>query len=445
MISRSLRKIAPLFVMAAWLLAQAGHATVGPVAQLPTVTAGVTASPCVLPILLVQDQDEWKDFGIQVTLKVYPNGEEQADRLVGNEWEIGVLDPFYAVKAGNEGDVAIVGLAGNLSHQLYLLSRKGNRISSMPQVRQAIQDKEILAPGPSAEHFFLSFLQGKPNEALPPPASKTGTELAEAFLRGKGELALLRSPQALLAVQQGFHAWPDLRKEDTFLPVCLVASAAYADTRKTLVIRWLEGYARGVRILLKNPAKAAFRLKGFYQETLKIEVPQGLLEKEIAEAFFGEKRQEEAFNRSGGNPSAVEGFAHLMSDYQVRMKVLKTKKDPGEYILDKMCGQLAALRREAETQFDQTRMAIDQAEKGGMKVEKFRRELDVARSQMEEGRGCLTVIGTLSNLMRSAEQAKVEAQRFRKFRFLELGVGGVLIAYYAGYFVRRRKKKGIDS
>ena len=75
-----------------------------------------------------------------------------------------------------------------------------------------------------------------------------------------------------------------------------------------------------------------------------------------------------------------------------------------------------------------------------MKVEKFRRQLDEARSQMEEGRGCLTVIGTLSNLMRSAEQAKVEAQRFRKFRFIELGVGGILVAYYAGYFVRRRKR-----
>ena len=102
--------------------------------------------------------------------------------------------------------------------------------------------------------------------------------------------------------------------------------------------------------------------------------------------------------------------------------------------------QLAALRREAEAQFNQTRVAIEQAEKEGMKVEKFRRQLEEARGQMEEGRGCLTVIGTLSNLMRSAEQAKVEAQRFRKFRFLELGVGGVLVAYYTGYFVRRRKR-----
>ena len=109
----------------------------------------------------------------------------------------------------------------------------------------------------------------------------------------------MRSPQALVAAQQGFHAWPDLRKQEAFLPMCLVASAIYADTRKTLVIRWLEGYARGVRILLKNPAKAASRLKGFYQEVLKIEVPQRLLEMEIAEAFFTEKRQEEAFQKFG--------------------------------------------------------------------------------------------------------------------------------------------------
>jgi ABC-type nitrate/sulfonate/bicarbonate transport system substrate-binding protein len=439
MITRSLVKIASLFVIAVWLLIPAGHAAVAPVAQLPTVTAGVTPSPYVLPILLVSEQNEWKDFGIQVNLKVYPNGEEQADRIGGNEWEVGVLDPFYAIKAGNEGDVAIVGVAGNLTNQLYLMSRRGNRIPSLPRLRQAHLGKEILTPGPSAEHFFLSLLLRDPKEFLPPPAT-AGIDPGETFLKGKGESALLRSPQALLAVQQGFHSWPDLRKEETFLPVCLVASTTYADTRKTLVIRWLEGYARGVRILLKNPAKAASRLKGYYQEVLKIEVPQRLLEMEIAEAFFTEKRQEEAFQSSGSQPSAVERFAQGMSDYLVRMKVLKTKKDPGEYILDKMCGQLASLRREAEAQFNQTRVAIEQAEKEGMKVEKFRRQLDEARSQMEEGRGCLTVIGTLSNLMRSAEQAKVEAQRFRKFRFLELGVGGVLVAYYSGYFVRRRKR-----
>jgi hypothetical protein len=137
----------------------------------------------------------------------------------------------------------------------------------------------------------------------------------------------------------------------------------------------------------------------------------------------------------------VERFAHLMSDYQVGMKTLKAKKDPREYILDRMCEQLASLRREAEAQFSQTRGAIDLAEEEGMKVEKFRLQLDEARTQLDEGRGCLTVIGTLSNLMRSAEQAKVEARRFRKFRFIELGVGGVLFAYYAGYFIRGRKKR----
>jgi len=424
--------------MAVCLLVNAGQAAVAPMGQLPTVTAGVTTSPYVLPILLLNDRSEWKDFGIQVNLKVYATGEEQVDRVVGNEWEVGVLDPFYAVKAGNEGDVVIVGLAGNLPSQLYLLSRKGNRLP--PLTRQALQGREILALRPSAEHFLLSFLLGKPNQSPPLPASTAGIDPAEAFLKGKGELALLRSPKALLAAQQGFHVWPDLRKQEVFLPVCLIASTSYADTRKTLVIRWLEGYARGVRLLLKNPAKAASRLKAFYQEALKIEVPQRLLEMEIAEAFFSEKKQEEAFKPLGSQGSPVERFAHSMSDYQVRMKTLKAAKDPREYILDQMCEHLASLRREAEAQFNQTRGVIDLAEEEGMKVEKFRLQLDEARNQIDEGRGCLTVIGTLSNLMRSAEQATVEAQRFRKFRFIELGIGGVLFAYYAGYFIRRRKK-----
>jgi len=146
-----------------------------------TVTAGVTPSPYVLPILLVNDQNEWKDFGIQVNLKVYPNGEEQADRVVGNEWEVGVMDPFYAVKAGNEGDVVIVGLAGNLPSQFYLMSRKANMISSMPQARQALQGREILIPGLSTEHYFLSLLIEKPNETPPPPPPTAKIDPAEAF------------------------------------------------------------------------------------------------------------------------------------------------------------------------------------------------------------------------------------------------------------------------
>ena len=52
-------------------------------------------------------------------------------------------------------------------------------------VRQALLGKEILTPGPSAEHFFLSLLLGNPKE-FPPPAT-AGMEPGVAFLKGKGE------------------------------------------------------------------------------------------------------------------------------------------------------------------------------------------------------------------------------------------------------------------
>jgi ABC-type nitrate/sulfonate/bicarbonate transport system substrate-binding protein len=441
MTSQSLRKILPFLTLIVLLGTDiTGYAAVTPVAQLPTVTAGAIPSPFVLPILLVTDQNEWKDFGIQVNLKIYGHGEEQADRVLGNEWEVGVMDPFYAVKAGNDGDIAIVGLAGNIQKQLYLLARKEK---SPPA--QILRDKEILCPIPSAEHFFLTLLLGRSMESLGANVADRKTDSVEAFLKGKGERALLRSPQAFQAIQQGSSAWPDLHKQEVFLPAFLVASASYADTRKTLVIRFLEGYARGVRIIMKNPNKAALRLKTFYEEALKIEVSPRLVEAEIAATFFIEKKQEEAFQRKGGNLSDVERFADLMSDYQIRMKVLKTKKDPAEYILGKICEQLASLRGEADTQFKKTQTAIDQAEKEGIAVNKFRQQLDEARGQMDEGRGCLTVIGILSNLMRSAEQAQVQAQRFKKFRFVEFGVGIALVIYYAGYMARRRNRSRTKS
>jgi ABC-type nitrate/sulfonate/bicarbonate transport system substrate-binding protein len=442
MTSRPMRVTAIIFCLSALVfLAEPGYGAVAPVAQLPTVTAGVPPSPYVLPLLMVQDQNEWKDFGIHVNLKTYAGGEEQADRVLGNEWEVGVMDPFFAIKAGNDGDIAIVGLAGNLANQFYFLARKGNSPGPMPQAVKFLAGKEVLCPIPSAEHFYLTLLLGKSMESLGPNAPTVKADPGGAFLKGKGDFALLRSPQAFPAIHQGIPAWPDLRRQEIFLPACLVASASYADTRKTLVIRWLEGYARGVRIIMKNPGRAASRLKTFYEETLKIEAPARLVEMEIAEAFFTEKKQEEAFQRSGGEPSAMERFAHLMSDYQVRMKVLKSGRDPGEYISGKICEQVAALRGEAGAQFEKTRTAIDQAENEGLKVDNFRQQLGEALGQMEEGRGCLTVIGTLSNLMRSAEQAQVQAQRYRKFRFIEFGVGGVLIAYYAGYAAKRRRAR----
>ncbi len=419
----------------------AGIAAVAPVAQLPTVTASVTPSSYALPLLLVNDQNEWKDFGIQINTKIYPRGEEQADRVVGNEWDVGVMDPFYAIRAGNEGDIAIVGLAGNLASQFCLLARREMRLPSASQALQVLNGKEVLSSVPSSEHFYLSLFFGKTMDFLRPAPSETRTDPGEAFLKGRGDFVLLRAPEAFSAMKQGFPVWPDFQKSKTFLPVCLVASAAYADTRKTLVIRWLEGYSRGVRMIQKNPSKAASRLKTFYRETLKTEVSERLLETEIAEAFFDEKGQEEAFRSNGGNPSAMVRFAHGMSDYQMRLKILKSKRDPGEYILGGICGQLTALRGEAEVQFRKTQMAIAQAEREGAGVGKLRRQMDEAHGQMDEGRGCLAVIGILSNLMRSAEQAREETHRFKKFRLIELGAGGLLLVYYLGYAARRSKKK----
>jgi ABC-type nitrate/sulfonate/bicarbonate transport system substrate-binding protein len=437
--SRFLRKIVPPLAFAAFLFLRAGYAAVAPVAQLPTVTVGAIPSLHILPLLMVSDRNEWRDFGIQMNLKVYRDGEEQAERVVGNEWDVGILDPFYAIKAGNDGDIAIVGLGGNAASQFYLLARKGNALFGGGQDVRALAGKEILCPAPSAEHLYLSRFLGKSVASLRPEPLMSQSDPGRAFLKGKGDLAILRSPAALEAIQKGMVPRPEFRMAEPFLPACLVASASYADTRKTLVIRWLEGYSRGVRIIQKDPSRAASRLKAFYEETLKVDVPQRLLEMEVAEGFFDEKAQEEAFRSTAGNPSAVERFASWMSDYQVRMKVLTGKKDPGEYILGKVCGQLAALRGEAEAQFKRTRTAIEQTEKEGTKVEGFRRQLLGAREQMEEGRGCLTVIGTLANLMRGAEQARVEAQRFKKFRLLEIAIGGILVAYYGGYAFRRRR------
>ncbi len=439
MTSLSLRNILPFLLLSFLLSIQAGNAAVAPVAQLPTVTASATPSLYILPLLMVSDQNEWQDFGIQMNLKVYLKGEEQAERVVGNEWEVGIMDPFQAIKSGNEGDIAIVGLGGNASSQLYLLSRKGDSLSANGQNVQMLAGKNILCPAPSTEHFLLSLFLGK--SAVPPNAGMPGNQddIGNAFLKGRGDFAILRSPAALWAIQKGMSPRLEFRKAEPFLPMCLVATASYADTRKTLVLRWLEGYFRGVRIIQKNPSRAAARLKAFYAETLKMDVSQRLLEAEIAEGFFSEKTQEDAFRSAAGNPSAVERFAVQMSNYQTRMKVLTSKKDPGEYILGKVCDQIAALRGEAEDQFKRAQTAIEQTEKEGTKVDGFRRQLTEARGQMEEGRGCLTVIGTLANLMRSAEQAKVEAQRFKKFRILEIGIGGVLVAYYGGYVGRRRR------
>ena len=178
-----------------------GMAAVAPVGQLPMVTVSITPSIYALPILVVEKAGEWMDFGIQVKVKVHPHGEEQLDRSVANEWEVAVMDPLSAVKGGNEGNVAIVGIAGDFANQVsFLTSRSG----------------------------------------VPPQSGKWAEWL------------------------KGYMARTESKGEKQFLPACLVATSSYADTRKTLVIRWLEGYSRGIQIIKKNSEAAASQLKEFY-------------------------------------------------------------------------------------------------------------------------------------------------------------------------------------
>jgi len=340
----------------------AGKTEVVPVGQLPSVTVSVTPTIHALPILLLDEMGEWKDFGIQVKVKVHANGEEQIGGIAGNEWEVAVMDPFYAVKGGNDGDVSIVGLAGLLSPKALPLIQKGS---------------PLLTGGPVGH-----------------------------------------------------------------LPVFLVATSAYADTRKTLVIRWLEGYARGLDVIQKTPSKAASLLKTFYQDKLKIEVPEQTLEKELKEAFvFEEQKRDEAFMGKEGKASQVEVLARIMTDYLFKVKAIESRRDPAEYVLSAVCGQLSKLRGEAEAQLRKTRSAIDRAQKEGMPVGAIQKKWEEARGQLQEGRGCLTVIGILSDLERSAEQGRVATRRLHEFRKIEAGVGGVLALYFFGYFIRRRKKR----
>ena len=349
-----------------------------PVGQLPTVVVSVTPSIYALPILMVEKTGEWKDFGIQVKVKVHPHGEEQLDRSTASEWEVGVMDPLSAVKGGNEGNVAIVGVAGNFASQ-------------------------------------VPFFTGR-SGALPQP--------------GKWMEGL-----------KGYVARMEAKGGSRFLPACLVATANYADTRKTLVIRWLEGYSRGIQLVQKNPEAAASQLKEFYGETLKREVSADLLRQDIRGAFFfDEKDREEPFRGRDGKPSLLEEFAGSMTQYLRGMEALGTQGEPSDYILSKLCDQLSALRGEAVDQLEKTRASIETAARVGARVNDFRKTWEGSKAQLQEGRGCLSVIGVLSDLQRSADQAGVANARLGDFRKIEMAVGGVLAFYYTGYFFRRKRK-----
>ena len=359
-----------------------GGTALAPVGHLPTVAVSVTPSIYALPVLMVEKGREWKDFGIQAQIKVHSHGEEQIDRSAGNEWEVGVMDPLSAVKGGNEGNVAIVGIAGNFSSQ-------------------------------------IAFFTGGSGPSQPP---------------GKW-VEWLKS----------YVARPEFEGEKRFLPACLVATENYADTRKTLVIRWLEAYSRGIQIIRKNPESAASQLREFYGETLKREIPMDLLERDIREAFFFEdKGREEPFRRGEGKPSRVEEFAGAMTRHLGGVKALSRQAEPSDYVLSQLCDQLSTLRGEAVAQLEKTRSSVEAAAKAGARVEDFQKAWEESKAQLQEGRGCLSVIGVLSNLQRSADKARVDSGRLRDFRKIEMGVGGVLACYYAGYFFRRRRRSRGD-
>jgi hypothetical protein len=210
------------------------------------------------------------------------------------------------------------------------------------------------------------------------------------------------------------------------------------------VIRWLEGYSRGIHLVQKNPGNAASRWKAFILEILKAEIPDQTLQQHIAEAFyFDERDREEPFRGKEGKPSAVEEIADSLTRYLKEVKALEAKADLSEYILLKLCDQLSALRQEATSQLERTGTAIEAAAREGATVQGFRKTWEDARMQIQDGRGCLTVIGVLSDLQRSADQARVASGRLRDFRRIEMAIGGILAIYYAGYVFHRRKRSGV--
>jgi ABC-type nitrate/sulfonate/bicarbonate transport system substrate-binding protein len=419
------------------------HSAVAPVGQLPSVTVSLTPSIYSLPVLMVEEGGGWRDFGIQIRLKVHPDGHHQIGKLAENGWEVAVMDPFYAIQGGHSGEVAVVGVAGNFLSQIHLFLREGERPPSISGLSEWMKGKRVICPVPSIEHFFLTSLLARQSRNAfftpIPVKDKDGGE--KAFLRGEGDLWVVRSPKALDYIRKNPQPRIAIRGKTIFLPVTLVAASLYADTRRTLVIRWLEGYGRGIRIIQNDPRKAAARLKRFWKETLRIEIPEAILAPEVQKSFiFGEKERAEFLRSQGGENSPLETFAKSMSLYQSRWKTIETQAEPSEYILPKICEELVALRSEAEAQLEKTQRAIQQAGEAGASVKDLERTWAEAKVQIQEGRGCLAVIGTLSDLQRSADRARVTSRMLWNFRRIEMAIGGIFILYYTGFAVRRRRR-----
>lgn len=370
------------FIFAAFF-SHTTEAAIAPVGNLPSISVGLTPSIYALPILLVENRGEWKDFGIQIRLKIYRTGEEQLEGALRNEWDVGVMDPFHATKGGNEGNLAIVGIAGNLANHLPFLLKEERASPSQDKLRSWVR-------------------------AL----------MSQNLITGR----------------------------NFFLPACLVATITYADTRKTLVIRWLEGYYRGLRLIQENPEEATTHLRAFYLENLKADFSKTLLQGEMEKAFFFEEKEREAFfGVGGGETSILEKTAHTLTDYLLKLKILEEKEDPQKYILPELNGQLLKLRKEAISQLEKTRSAIEKAGNSGMDIKEFIKEWEEARNQIQEGRGYLRIIGVLSGLQRNVDQARVAMERLRDFRKIEMGIGILLGMYYVTYFFYRKKKSRLIS
>jgi hypothetical protein len=130
-----------------------------------------------------------------------------------------------------------------------------------------------------------------------------------------------------------------------------------------------------------------------------------------------------------------------MTLYLQGLKSLESKGTPSEYILPKLCDQLSALRKEAMAQLEKAKATIEEAGLAGVRVEGFQKTWEDARMQIHDGRGWLTVIGVLSSLQRSADHARVTRGRMRDFRRIEMAIGAILLLYYIGYAIRRKKRK----
>jgi sulfonate transport system substrate-binding protein len=340
-------KLGMLLLVGVTVLALAGVAASQP-KELPLVRA--SHQPCMhaLPTILATQFGWWKDIGIRVSFHYFVSGMPQVEAGQAGEWDVGAMGTVPALFAGIKYKQPLIAISNDESVTNNLMVRPDAFKTWLKDPKKDLKGRTILCSTISTGHYavvaYLKKLGLKEDDVKIVHMEQSA--ILSAFLSGQGDVAQTWAPFNYLMEEKGMKVLSNGKEAGVVIPGAVVATKKFADEHPDLVVKWLEGYMRGIDFMIDHPRESAKYLGKYYREKCGINLSDEVCLKEFElRPLFRTKQQIKMFARKGGKMSTVDKWMDDLAAYFVNVKKIDKKPDPQSYITDKYLKMLAQKKK----------------------------------------------------------------------------------------------------